>query len=440
MHARQQDLLPASTADTAAPDKQMTRIGAAGFTGTLIEFYDLQIYTTTAALVFAHVFFPQLGRVAGTVAAFGTVGIAFVARPLGSVLFGHFGDRLGRKQTLVVTLLMMGLSTMLVGLLPTSETIGVLAPILLITLRIIQGVAAGGEFGGAALLVAENAPSGKRGMWSALPSLGGAASTSFAGLTLLATSLTMSDETFRTWGWRVPFLFSTLLLGVGLYVRLKMAETPVFTNEAANHGTSRVPILEAIKTQPKDLILGCMVEVPAFAMLYLVVTYVINYGVNEVHLAYTEVLWVTVCSGVVTFLGIVISSRLSDRIGRRPVLIVSNGLATLWALALFPILYTGTMVTYAIAVIITLVIAGAIFGPVGAFMSELFKTRYRYTAVGLCYNAAGILGGALPPLIAGPIIAAHGTVFFGRVLAALCFLSFCCCIALRETRHRSLNE
>jgi MFS family permease len=439
MQGQQPDALSVSVTETVETNKEMRRIGAAGFTGTLIEFYDLQIYTTAAALVFAHVFFPQLGNVAGTVAAFGTIGVVFVARPLGSVLFGHFGDRMGRKRSLVITLLMMGLSTILVGLLPTSAQIGVMAPILLITLRIIQGLASGGEFAGAALLVAENAPAGKRGMWSALPSLGGAASNSFAGITLLITSLTMSDATFRAWGWRVPFLFSTVLLVVGLYIRLKMSETPVFTKEIHRRGTSRIPILEAIKTQPRDMLLGCMVEVPAFAMLYLVVTYVLNYGVNALKLRYTEVLWVTVGSGLIMFLGILITSRLSDRIGRRPVLILSNGLATVWALALFPILHTGTLVSYAMAVIVTMLIAGFIFGPIGAFMSELFDTRYRYTAVGLCYNASGILGGALPPLIAGPIISAYGTFAFGKVLAAICLASLCCCIALRETRHRKLD-
>ncbi|CAE6861421.1 MFS transporter [Paraburkholderia domus] len=439
MQAQHRDVLSDAHSAPDAPANQMKRVGAAGFTGTLIEFYDLQIYTTAAALVFAHVFFPQLGKAAGTIAAFGTIGVVFVARPLGSVLFGHFGDRLGRKQTLVITLLMMGISTVLVGVLPTSEQIGIFAPILLILLRVIQGVAAGGEFAGAALLVSENAPPERRGAWSALPSLGGAASTCAAGITLLLTSLTMSDATFRAWGWRLPFLFSAILLAVGLYIRMRMTETPVFAKQVSRHGTSRIPVLDAFASQPRDLLLGCMVEVPAFSMLYLVVTYVIHYGVSDLKLPYTNVLLVTVGSGVVTFLGILVSSRLSDRFGRRPVLIVSNGLATVWALALFPILYSGTMTAYAVAVIVTLLIGGLIFGPVGAFMSELFHTRYRYTAVGLCYNASGILGGALPPLFAGPIIAAYGPYAFGRVLAILCFVSVCCCIALKETRGRSLD-
>lgn len=439
MQVQQSDTLSGSVAETASADKEMKRIGAAAFTGTFIEFYDLQIYTTAAALVFAQVFFPQLGKVAGTVAAFGTIGVVFVARPLGSVLFGHFGDRLGRKRVLVITLLMMSISTVLTGLLPTSAQIGAMAPVLLIVFRIIQGLAAGGEYGGAALLVAESAPAEKRGAWSALPQLGGAASTSFAALTVLVTSLTMSDQTFRAWGWRVPFLFSGVLLVVGLYIRFKVRETTVFTKEIDRHGASKAPILEAFNAQPRDMFLACIIAVPSFAMLYLVLTYVVSYGVNQLKLGYTEVLWLAACNGVVLAVGQLISSRLSDRIGRRPVLIFSNGLATVWAFALFPVLHMGTLATYAISMIVSLLIGGFIAGPLAATMSELFQTRYRYTAVALCYSAAGIIGGGLPPLIAGPIISAYGLAAIGWVLGAIFFVSFCCCIALRETQGRALD-
>ena len=366
MQVQQSDTLSGSMEETVSPDKEMKRIGAAGFTGTFIEFYDLQIYTTAAALVFAHVFFPQLGKVAGTIAAFGTIGVVFVARPLGSVLFGHLGDRLGRKRVLVITLLMMGISTILTGLLPTSEEIGVLAPTLLIVLRIIQGLAAGGEYGGAALLIAESAPIEKRGTWSALPQLGGAASTSFAAVTFLITSLTMSDHAFRSWGWRLPFLFSGALLVVGLYIRFKIRETTVFTKEIHRRGASKAPIVDAFNAQPRDLFLACMVAVPSFAMLYLVLTYVVSYGVNQLNLGYTEVLLLSAGNGVVLAVGQVISSRLSDRIGRRPVLIFANGLATVWALALFPVLHIGTVATYAIATIVSLLIGGFISGPLAA--------------------------------------------------------------------------
>lgn len=427
-----------SAGGTAAPP--MKKIGAASFTGTLIEFYDLQIYATAAALVFADVFFPQLGPAAGTVAAFGTLGVVFVARPLGSLLFGHFGDRLGRKKTLVLTLLIMGISTVLVGLLPTGEQIGIAAPILLVVLRILQGLAAGGEWAGAALFVAENAPTARRGRLAMLPSLGGAIALSLAGLTFALTSLTMSDEAFTSWGWRIPFLLSIVLLGVGLWVRLSTEETAVFKNQVKKAGAAAVPILEAVRRQPREILAACMVEVPAFALLYLAMSYMVSFGTRELGLGYAEVLATTVASGVFMSIGIIITSRLSDRVGRKPVLLASTGAAALWSLALFPILESGGLVGYALGVSVSTLICGFNLGPVGALMSELFNTRYRYTAAGLCYNASGILGGAVPPLFAVAIISAFGGLAFGAVLAVLCALSFACCFLLRETRHRELSE
>ena len=431
---------PLATAEpTQSPRGKMRRVGAAGFAGTLIEFYDLQIYATAAALVFPHLFFPQLGTAAATVASFGTLGVAFVARPIGSVLFGHFGDRLGRKRTLVITLLIMGISTVLVGLLPTGEQVGALAPVLLIVLRVLQGIAAGGEWAGAALFVAENSPREKRGRWAMLPSLGGALAVSLAGLAFILTSATMTDETFQSWGWRLPFLVSVVLLGVGLYIRLRTEETPVFTREVARTGTSGAPFMEAFRKQRREILLGCAVEVPAFALLYLALTYMVSFARSNLGLSYIQVLGTTVASGLFMSLGILITSRLSDHFGRRPVLIASNGLAVLWSLALFPIIEVGSLTTYAISVAVSTLIVGFILGPVGALMSELFHTRYRYTAAGLCYNAAGILGGAVPPLFAGTIIAAAGGFAFGAVLAAVCLVSFFCCVTLPETRHRDLD-
>ncbi|MGF6967260.1 putative MFS family arabinose efflux permease [Paraburkholderia sp. WC7.3g] len=251
--------------------------------------------------------------------------------------------------------------------------------------------------------------------------------------------MAMSADAFRTWGWRIPFLFSTVLLLLGLYIRLRMNETPVFAKELRLRGASRFPVLDAIASQPRDMPLSCMVAVRAFTMLYLVVTYVLNYGASELRLGYTTVTLVSVASGIIMLLGVLVTSRLSDRIGRRATLIGANGLATLWAVLLFPVLHAGTFAAYAVAVVVTMFIAGFIFGPIGSYMSELFDTRYRYTAVGLCYNASGILGGAVPPLIAGPIISAYGTIVFGTVLAIMCFFCLCCCIALPETKHRALD-
>lgn len=420
--------------------RTMGRIAAASFVGTMVEFYDLAIYTTAAALVFPQVFFSELGKSAGTVAAFGTIGVAFVARPLGSVIFGHFGDRIGRKSTLVTCLLMMGLATVLVGLLPSGGQIGVLAPILLVLLRIVQGLAAGGEYGGATLFVSETSPPDQRGKWSSMPIRGGAISTSLAGLTFLVVTLNMEPSAFQAWGWRIPFLFSSLLLGVGLYIRLQMEETPVFQREAAHEARAAIPFLAALRAQKREILLGCTVKVPGFALHYLTLTYVVHYGADELKLGYSWVIAMTVASGLATLTGSTFTSSLSDRIGRVPVLVAANTVAALWVLALFPILEFSTAWTFGACVVITSLIVGCIFGPIGAYMSELFPTRYRYTAVGVCYNGAGLLGGALPPLIAGPVIAAWGSHAFGGVLAAIFSLSVLSCLALGETRGKNLAE
>jgi MFS family permease len=425
-------------AAAAAPTYDMKKIGRAGFLGTLIEYYDLHIFTAAAALVFHQLFFPDMNSVMGAMAAFATVGVVFVARPLGSVIFGHFGDRLGRKKTLVVTLLLMGVSTVLVGVLPTAEQVGILAPILLVALRVIQGLAAGGEYAGASLLIAENAPAHSRGRWSCLPNLGGAMSHSLAGVTMLAVTFSMSQESFREWGWRIPFISSALLLAIGLYIRIRMDETPVFKKQVQQHGVLKVPLLEALKTQPRALLMGSAMVLPAFTLLYLSATYVTHYGVNELKLGYTQVLGVTILSGLTFFVTILFASRLSDRIGRRPVIMASNILAAIWVLALFPILYAGSLINFFASVIISQVITGLTFGPIGAFMSELFETRYRYTAVGLCYNLAGIVGGALPPLLAGPIMAKYGTMPFGIALSVVFFACFCCCFLSKETNRNVL--
>lgn len=425
-------------ATVAAPTYDMKKIGRAGFLGTLIEYYDLHIFTAAAALVFHQLFFPDMNSVMGAMAAFATVGVVFVARPLGSVIFGHFGDRLGRKKTLVVTLLLMGVSTVLVGVLPTTQQVGILAPILLVALRVIQGLAAGGEYAGASLLIAENAPTHSRGRWSCLPNLGGAMSHSLAGVTMLAVTFSMSQESFREWGWRIPFISSALLLAIGLYIRIRMDETPVFKKQVQQHGVLKVPLFEALKSQPRALLMGSAMVLPAFTLLYLSATYITHYGVNELKLAYTQVLGVTILSGLTFFVTILFASRLSDRIGRRPVIMASNILAAIWVLVLFPILYAGSLANFFAAVIISQVITGLTFGPIGAFMSELFETRYRYTAVGLCYNLAGIVGGALPPLLAGPIIAKYGTMPFGIALSVVFFACFCCCFLSKETNRNVL--
>jgi len=422
------------------PKNKMHKVAFASFIGTVVEFYDFGIYATAAALVFAHAFFPALGDYAGTVVSFATLGVAFVARPVGAILFGHFGDRLGRKRTLVATMTLMGVATVLIGLLPTAGSIGVVAPIVLVLLRVAQGLAAGGEWAGAALFTSEHAPKARRGFWAMFTNLGGAVANILSLSTFLVAALYMSDETFAAWGWRVPFLISIVLVAVGLYVRLKLEETPVFADEARQHGASALPFKEAFAKQWKEIFLGAGTLLTAFSFGYIGIAYLINYGTATLELTRPEVLAAGVFGNFINGLAIISGGILSDRVGRRRVLQTVNLIGIPWALVLFQLLDTKSLAAFWVGMTVTFLIAGHGFGVAGSFLSELFHTRYRYTAAGLAYSFAGILGGAVPPLLAASIIGKYGSTVFGVVLAVYCVVGVLCTLAVKETRHRELDE
>lgn len=417
---------------------RMRKVATASFVGSLIEFYDFHIYGFAGALVFAKVFFPALGAAAGTLAALGTLGAAFVARPLGSILFGHLGDRLGRKRTLVLTLLMMGISTSLVGLMPTAAQIGIAAPILLVILRIMQGLAAGGEWAGAALYVVENAPKAQRGFWAMFVSAGGGAALTLAAATLLVTGLTMTDQQFLSYGWRIPFLSSFLLVGVGLYIRMSMEESAVFESEATTRGVSKAPLYDTLINQPRTVLLagGAMIIPASFA--FLGASFLTGYGASELHLARTHVLGMITLSGAMLTLGVCLSGWYSDRIGRRATILIGGVTAVAWALVLFPILNTKSVLAFALSTCVTMFISGWSLGPMSAFLSEMFPTRYRYTAAGLSYNLAQIVGAAGTPVIAAWVTPRFGGVAFGVFLAAQSLLSVLCVLGLAETKANDL--
>lgn len=417
----------------------MTRVATASFIGTVIEFYDFGIYGTAAALVFPKLFFPALGPVAGTVASFATLGVAFFARPFGSVLFGHFGDRLGRKKTLIATMLTMGISTLLVGLMPTAVTIGVAAPILIVVLRILQGLAAGGEWGGAVLFASERAPKSQRGFWSMFPSFGGGIAIILANATFWGTAVGMSNDAFLAWGWRIPFLASILLIGFGLWIRLSTDEAPLFKNQIAA-GVARIPFLDAFKAQPKQILLATGTTVMTLTLTYIGGTYLVAYGTTVLGLARPDVLAVATLGGVAISVAVVLGAVVSDRIGRRRVITIAACLAVIWTLALFPILDTRTLFAFAVGVPVTMFLSGLATGPLGAFLSEIFHTRYRYTATGLSYALAAMLGGAIPPLVAGPIIAAWGGFTFGVILACIALVSLICVRLIGETKQLDLDR
>jgi len=428
----------------AARQASLRRVAIASCAGTTIEFYDFFIYGTAAALVFPKVFFPALGTAAGTVASFATFAVAFFARPVGAVLFGHYGDRLGRKRTLISTLLLMGTATVLIGLLPGASIIGVAAPILLVVLRFAQGFAVGGEWAGATLLAAEYAPKDKRGLYGVFPQLGPSIAFALSSGTFLITSIVMGDAdgAFLSYGWRIPFLLSIVLIGVGLYVRLSIEETPAFRAvESETPARSRgLPFLEAVRAQPREILLSAGSLTMLFGFFYMATAYLTSYGTRPdgAGLSRQTVLAIGIGAAVLFAAATVASGVLSDRYGRKKVIIWSTGAGIVWGLALFPILDIGTPMSFAVGLAVSLVIVGISYGPAGSFLPELFRPQFRYTGAGLGYNIAGVLGGAIPPLLAPGITASYGGIGIGVMLSILGVVSLVCTMALTETQGVAL--
>lgn len=376
----------------AAPVNSPARVATASFIGTAIEFYDFYVYATAAALVIGPVFFPSGSGTAQMLAAFLTFGIAFLARPLGSALFGHFGDRIGRKSTLVASLLLMGVSTTAIGLLPSYDSIGVWAPIILCLLRFGQGLGLGGEWGGAALLATENAPEGKRAWFGMFPQLGPSIGFLAANGLFLTLALLLSDEQFREWGWRIPFLLSAALVLVGLYVRLKLEESPVFAKAVARHERVKMPVVDLFSKYWVPTLLGAAAMVVCYALFYISTVFSLSYGVTT--LGYSRETFLGLLCFAVVFMALAtpLSAWLSDRYGRKPVLIVGGLLAVASGFTMEPLLTSGSTTGVALFLAIELFLMGVTFAPMGALLPELFPTHVRYTGASAAYNLGGIVG------------------------------------------------
>lgn len=427
-------MVTTATAPTA-PATSMTRIALASYVGSAIEYYDFYIYGTAAALVFPKVFFPHLGPTMATVASMATFAAAFLSRPAGAAFFGHFGDRLGRKATLTTTLLIMGLSTVAVGLVPGAATIGMAAPVILLALRLAQGFAVGGEWAGSALLATEYAPADSRGRYGMFTSLGAGSGLVFSSLVFLVVNSTIgeSSSAFLDWAWRLPFLFSIALVGISLYVRLNIAETPVFAEQQSRGATSATPFLTLLAKQRREVLLaaGCMLGFFAFG--YTANTFMAGYAHTHVGFSPNVILVVNVIGGVTALAFCALSALACDRFGRRRVIMVAVAAGVPWAFVLIPLVDTGNAVCFAVAIAGAYAVAGASYGPLGAFIPELFATRYRYSGAGLALNLAGLVGGAIPPLIAGPLAATWGGVAVGAMLAGFVGLSLVSTFLLPET-------
>jgi metabolite-proton symporter len=431
---------PASADPADAAKQQSTaRVIFASFIGTAIEFYDFYVYATAAALVIGPVFFPHGSATAQALSAFVTFGIAFVARPIGSFIFGHFGDRIGRKSTLVASLLVMGLSTMLIGFVPGYDAIGSLAPILLCVLRFGQGIGLGGEWGGAALLATEYAPQGKRGWFGMFPQLGPSVGFLASNGLFFGLASTLSDQQFRDWGWRVPFIVSAVLVALGLYVRLKIAETPAFKAAIEREERVRVPVAALLSKHWWPTLLGALAMVVCYTLFYNATVFSLSHGVSALHIPRPTFLGM-LCIAVV-FMGIAtpISAWLSDRFGRKPVLIVGCIAAILSGFTMQPLLGSGSLPLVLLFLVIELFLMGATFAPMGALLPELFPTSVRYTGAGVAYNLGGILGASVAPYIAQVLAARGGLSWVGAYVSIAAAVSLFGVLCMRETRHTSLT-
>jgi MFS family permease len=421
----------------------MSRVAVASCAGTTIEFYDFFIYGTAAALVFPSVFFPALGESAAAVASLATLGVAFVARPVGAVICGHFGDTLGRKNTLIATLLLMGAATVLIGLIPSAQTIGVAAPVALTVLRFLQGLALGGEWAGATLLAAEHAPPARRGLYAVFPQLGPALGFGLASATFLIVDYVVGSDSpaFLEYGWRIPFVASAVLVLIGLYVRLAVVETPAFRQylaslqEAADDHPRPLPLGAALRAQWREVILGGGVLTILLALFYVATVYLTAYGTSATgpHLGRTTVFIFGIIASAVLIITTVTAGVLSDHVGRRRVIMVGFALTVPAVLVLFAWLSGRSAIAFAVTLVGMLGLYGIAYGPVGAYLPEMFRTEYRYTGAGLAYNLGGILGGAIAPLVAVSLADAYGLLGIGILLASLAVLSLASLYGLRNS-------
>ncbi|SKC93279.1 MFS transporter [Paraburkholderia hospita] len=394
-------------ADEAAPN-EMKKIAVASVIGTTVEWYDLFVFATASALVFNKVFFPGFVPLIGTLLAFGTFASAYLARIVGAALFGHFGDRLGRKSMLLVSLLLMGCATFCIGLLPNYAAIGIWAPILLLTLRIIQGLALGGEWGGAVLMAVEHAPAGKRGLYGSWVQIGVPAGTLIANLAFLFTSSALSAESLLSWGWRVPFLASALLVGVGLYIRLNTSETPTFRKVKDAAAQVKLPIADVLTKHWKQVVLGGVATMSTGTSFNLIVAFGLTYGTQTLGFSRNAMLSIALIACALCIVLLPLFGKLSDQIGRKPVIIGGIVAEALFAFPLFWLLDTRDFSFALLGYVLMMTAFAANYGPIATFLAELFGTEVRYSGLSVSYMLSGLLGSAATPIVTTALLSATG--------------------------------
>ena len=435
---------------SAPPRRSIVKIVAASMLGTTVEWYDFFLYGVAAAIVLPAVFFPAADPVAGTLLSFGTFAIGFVARPVGGLVFGHYGDKIGRKKLLVLSLLMMGIATFAIGLLPGYNTIGVAAPVLLVVLRLVQGFALGGEWGGAVLIVSEHGEASRRGFWASWPQAGAPAGQLLANGLLALLAVFQSEETFQAWGWRIPFLLSAVLVLIGLYVRLSVEESPVFRaaqaraaeREAADTAAgikTTMPIVDVFRRYPREVFTAMGARFAENVSYYIFTIVISTYMKERFGLPSSFVLGAVLIGAAFHVVTIPMWGAVSDRIGRKPVYLFGAVGVGAWAFAFFALLDTRNFALAAVAVVVGLFFHGAMYGPQAAFLSELFGTRVRYSGVSIGYQLASVAAGGLAPIISVALLAAFGTGYaIACYVAASSLLTILAVATYRETRGRDL--
>ncbi len=417
------------------------RLATASMIGTSLEWYDFTVYNTLAALVFNHLFFPSVDPLAGTLLAFSTYAVGYVSRPLGGFFFGNLGDKLGRRAVLMLTLLLMGLTTALMGALPTYATAGIWSPVLLVALRFVQGIALGGEWAGAVLLAVEHGNQKKRGLnasWAQVgPSFGTLLGTGFIAL----ITVSVPSDAFLAWGWRVPFLASLLLVIFGLWVRRSVGETPAFEKLNESHATARVPVAEVFTQHWRRLLVAGGSRIGSDVLYALIVVFTLTYVTTVLNLSRSLALTAVLCGTACNALTVPLFGALSDRFGRRPVYLGGVLAAIVWAFAFFSLVNTSQPGLIVLAVIVGLVIHAVMYGPQASFVTEQFPTRVRYAGSSLAYTLAGILGGGFAPLIIVALFRSwHTTLAVSLYVTGALIVTAIALLAARETAHRPLED
>jgi metabolite-proton symporter len=435
-----------STPD-AQPRSNIVKVVGASMAGTTVEWYDFFLFGVAAALVFPQVFFPEQDPVAGTLLSLGTFAVGFIARPVGGLVFGHYGDKIGRKKLLVMSLLMMGVATFAIGLLPGYATIGLAAPILLVLLRLIQGFALGGEWGGAVLIVSEHGAPKHRGFWASWPQAGAPAGQLLAQAVLVVMAAMLSEDAFLAWGWRIAFLLSAVLVLIGLYVRLSVEESPMFraaqarAAERAAAGTEdQMPILDVLRLYPREVLTAMGARFAENVSYYIFTIVIATYVTRQLGLSSSFVLGAVLIGAAVHLVTIPMWGALSDRIGRRPVYMLGAAGVGVWAFAFIALVDTGSFPLTVVAVIGGLLFHGAMYGPQAAFLSELFGTKVRYSGVSIGYQLASIFAGGLAPLVAVWLLSVTGTGYaIAAYVAVAGLISIAAVASYQETGKRDLD-